>query len=118
MKKIRASVTDKLLTAMDSPILDVDDSGMLLSDRQGLAIAGELNIGRNGNPVTIVVEDEETGEVLEVNHVKNAVLLIEDQRKNSSGWLSVAIGSIEKISEVLEFLTKTTLEGLRKITKR
>lgn len=117
MKKIKL-IEDRLLVATDSPILDIDDSGMLVSSKQGLAVAGELNIGRNGNPVTILVEDEETGEVLEVNHVKSAILLIEDQRKNSNGWLSVAIGNIEKISGVLEFLTKTTLEGLRKITKR
>ena len=41
-------------------------------------------IGKSGNPVTILVEDEETGEILEVNHVRTALLVIEDSRKSSS----------------------------------
>jgi len=118
MKKKGLLQEDRLLVMPDSPILDMDEAGAVSPDNQGLAVAGELSIGRNGNPVTIMIEDEETGEVLEVNHVNSAILLIEDQRKNSSGWLSIAIGSIEKVGEVLSFLTKTTLEGLRRITKR
>lgn len=108
---------DKLLKTLDSPIMD-DEVDLVASSRSGLAVAGEINIGRHGNPVTILIEDEETGEVLELNHVRSALLLIEDKRKSSSGWLSVAIGSVEKISEVLEFLTRTTLDGLKKITGR
>ncbi len=116
MKKVKIVIQeDKLL--IDSPILDEEVGGLGLG-KQGLAVAGELNIGRSGNPVTIFIEDEETGEVLEVNHVQSALLLIEDQRTASSGWLSLAIGSIEKVSDVLEFLTRTTLDGLRKLTKR
>lgn len=102
---------------LDSPILDQNDDD-LLSIPSGLAISGQLNIGKNGNPVTIYVEDEETGETLEINHVGTALLVIEDSRRSSNGWLSVAIGSLPKLSNVLEFLSKVTLSGLEKLTKR
>ena len=106
--------TDKML--MDSPILDENDDDML-SIPSGLAISGQLNIGKNGNPVTIYVEDEETGETLEINHVGTALLVIEDSRRSSNGWLSVAIGSLTKLSNVLEFLSKVTLSGLEKMAR-
>ncbi len=114
MKKPK-TLTDKLL--VDSPILDQDEEGML-SMPSGLAVTGQLNIGKNGNPVTIYIEDEETGETLEVNHVKTALLVIEDSRKSSNGWLSIAIGSLSKLSGVLEFLSKVTLSGLERLTKK
>ncbi|OGD71279.1 hypothetical protein A3A84_00505 [Candidatus Collierbacteria bacterium RIFCSPLOWO2_01_FULL_50_23] len=113
MKKPKTQ-TDRLL--MDSPILDQVEEGML-SSPSGLAVSGQLNIGKNGNPVTIYIEDEETGETLEVNHVGTALLVIEDSRKSSSGWLSIAIGSMSKLSNVLEFLAKVTLDGLEKLTR-
>jgi len=116
MKRVKGlAPEDKLL--IDSPILDEVPTGSIL-ENQGMAVTGELNIGRHGNPITIVIEDEETGEVLEVNHVQSALLMIEDQRSSSSGWLSLTVGSIERVSQVLEFLTRTTLDGLRKLTKR
>lgn len=107
---------DRLLTSFDSPILD--DEGEVLREMtadEGLAVTGKLSLGKNGHNVTIVVEDEETGETLEMNHVQTALLVIEDKRSQSSGWLSVAIGNMSKLSEVLEFLSKTTLEGLKKM---
>ena len=107
---------DRLLTNFDSPIMD--DENELLSEMmagEGLAVTGKLSLGKNGHNVTIVVEDEETGEVLEINHVQTALLVIEDKRSKSSGWLSIAIGNMSKLSEVLEFLSKTTLEGLKKM---
>lgn len=106
--------TDKML--FDSPILDQTEEEML-SMPSGLAISGRLNIGKSGNPVTIYIEDEETGETLEVNHVNTALLVIEDSRRSSNGWLSVAIGSLPKLSNVLQFLSKVTLSGLEKMTK-
>jgi len=54
---------------------------------------------------------------LEVNHVNTALLVIEDSRRSSSGWLSVAIGSLPKLSDVLGFLSKVTLSGLEKLTR-
>jgi hypothetical protein len=51
---------------------------------------------------------------LEIN-VQTALLVIEDKRSKSSGWLSIAIGNMSKLSEVLELLSKTTLEGLKKM---
>lgn len=107
--------TDKML--FDSPILDEMDNDFL-SNQSSLAVSGQINIGKSGNPVTIYIEDEETGEVLEVNHVKTALMVIEDSRKSTSGWLSVALGSLPKLSEVLQFIAKITLEGLEKMTKR
>ena len=104
------------MTNFDSPILD--DEGEMLSEmvaNEGLAVTGKLSLGKNGHNVTILVEDEETGETLEVNHVQTALLVIEDKRSQSSGWLSIAIGNMGKLSEVLEFLSKTALEGLKKM---
>ena len=106
--------SDKML--FDSPILDEIDDSFLVS-QSSLAVSGQINIGKSGNPVTIFIEDEETGEILEVNHVKTALLVIEDSRKSTSGWLSVALGSLPKLSEVLQFIAKITLEGLEKMTK-
>lgn len=113
MRKTKVQ-TDKML--FDSPILDEIEDEMF-SLPSGLAISGQLNIGKNGNPVTIYIEDEETGEVLEVNHVNTALLVIEDSRRSSSGWLTVAIGSLPKLSDVLGFLSKVTLSGLEKLTR-
>ena len=81
-----------------------------------MMVSGNLGIGKKGNPVTIWVEDELTGETLEINNVSSAFLIVEDSRKNTSGWLSLAIGGVDRLSEVLSFLTQTTLESLRKIT--
>src|SRR3989344_3512377 len=107
--------TDKML--FDSPILDeMGDS--FWGSQSSLAVSGQINIGKNGNPVTIFIEDEETGEVLEVNHVRTALLVIEDSRRSTSGWLSVALGSLPKLSEVLQFIAKITLEGWENMTKR
>lgn len=118
MRKTKTGMpVDRLLTT-DSPILDCLDEGLSFDQSEGLAVAGKLNIGKKGNPVTILIEDEETGETLEVSHVSSALLVIEDSRRSSSGWLSVAIGSVEKLSSVLQFLSKITLEGLERLAKR
>lgn len=84
-----------------------------------MVVSGDLNLGKSGNPVTVLVEDEVTGEALEINGVRSAFLIIEDDRKNQNkGWLAMAIGSIDKMESVLGFLSKTTLEMLRKFTGR
>lgn len=114
MRKIKIAA-DKML--LDSPILDLVEDEQLVQPT-GLAVSGQINIGKNGHQVTVLVEDEETGETLEVNHVRAALLIIEDSRKSSSGWLSVAVGSITKLNSVLSFLSKITLEGLEKLAKR
>ena len=85
---------------------------------QEMLISGNLEIGKSGNPVTVYLEDEVTGEQLEVSVVKNAFLILEDTRRTSSGWLALAVGSIEKMGDVLGFLSQTTLDTLKKLTKR
>ena len=85
---------------------------------QEMLISGNLELGHSGNPVTIYLEDEVTGEQLEVSGVKNAFLILEDTRRTSSGWLALAIGSIEKMSDVLGFLSQTTLDTIKKLTNK
>jgi len=85
---------------------------------QEMVISGNLELGKTGNPVTIYFEDEVTGEQLEISGVKNAFVILEDTRRTTSGWLALAIGSIEKMGDVLGFLSQTTLETIRKLTKR
>jgi hypothetical protein len=85
---------------------------------QEMLISGNLELGKSGNPVTVYLEDEVTGEQLEVSGVKNAFLILEDTRRTSSGWLALAVGSIEKMGDVLGFLSQTTLDTIRKLTKK
>lgn len=85
---------------------------------QDMVISGNMDLGKSGNPVTIYLEDEVTGEQLEISGVKNAFLIVEDMRRTTSGWLALAVGSVEKVGDVLGFLSKTTLEALKKLAKR
>ena len=85
---------------------------------QEMVISGNLELGKTGNPVTIYLEDEITGESLEISGVKNAFVILEDTRRSTSGWLVMAVGSIEKMGEVLGFLSQTTLGTIKKLTKR
>ncbi len=85
---------------------------------QEMLISGNLELGKSGNPVTVYLEDEVTGEQLEVSGVKNAFLILEDTRRTSSGWLALAVGSIEKMGDVLGFLSQTTLDTIKKLTKK
>ena len=82
-----------------------------------VVMSGRFNIGKGGNPVTIIVEDEVSGETMELNNVNNALLMIEETRRSSSGWVSMIFGDLSKISEVLGFLSKMTLSGLSKMKK-
>jgi hypothetical protein len=108
---------DRLLRVSQSKNTSVDDY-VGNNWPQEMLITGNLELGKSGNPVTIYLEDEVTGEQLEVSGVKNAFLILEDTRRTSSGWLALAIGSIEKMADVLGFLSQSTLETIRKLTKK
>lgn len=83
-----------------------------------VVVSGNLGVGGGGHPVTVVIEDEVNGQILEINNVKRALVMIEDNRLSSQGWLSLAIGEIEKINEVLGFLSRVTIDGLKRMVKR
>jgi len=115
MKKKRIiEKRDRLLRIADSSDELVDFARGDLWPKE-MMINGDLEIGKRGNPVTIMVEDEITGEVLEINNVSSAFLIVEDSRKNTNGWLALAVGGVEKLSQVLTFLTQTTLESLKRL---
>jgi len=108
---------DKILRLAlpDEELGDVVNGGAWSSE---MVISGNINLGKSGNPVTILVEDEATGEQMEITGVKNAFVVIEDTRKSTSGWLAMAVGSVDKMGEVLGFLSQTTLETLKKLAKK
>lgn len=115
-KKIKAK-NDKILRLAHSDE-ELNDTASNLPWSQEMVITGNMNLGKSGNPVTIYVEDEVTGEQLEVSGVRNAFLIVEDTRKSTSGWLALAVGSMEKMSEVLGFLSQTTMEALKKLVNK
>lgn len=82
---------------------------------EAMMISGDLGIGNN--PVTVTITDEVTGMEMELNHVKNALFVIEDERKSSSGWLSLVIGDVERVGEVLRFVAKATVKELKRLVK-
>lgn len=116
MKKVKIS-RDRLLLGFDSPLLDEMNVGKE-EESKDIVISGNLGIGERGNPVTILVEDEITGESLEINHVDSAFVVVEDKRRSSTGWLAIAVGEVKKLNQVLGFLANTTLSGLKKMVKR
>lgn len=116
MRKIRKG-RDRLLLGFDSPLMDERVTDGEVEERD-VVISGNLGVGERGNPVTILVEDEVTGESLEINHVESAFVVVEDKRRSTSGWLAVAVGEVKKLSGVLGFLAGTTLDGLKKMIKR
>ena len=111
---------DKLVDNLESPLSEEWEMGIDIEDKAsvGVSVEGDLEIGRKGHPVTVVIEDEVSGEVLEVNHVESAFLVIEDKRKNTSGWLAVAIGEIKTLGKVLGFLAEATLKNLEEMVKK
>ena len=115
-KKIKTK-NDKILR-LAQPNEELGDEAIDSSWSSEMVISGDMNLGKKGNPVTILIEDEVTGEQLELSGVKNAFLIIEDTRKTTSGWLAMAIGSMEKMAEVLGFLSQTTLEALKKLVSK
>ena len=116
LKKIKVK-NDKILR-LAQPDEELNDSASNLPWSQEMVITGNMNLGKSGNSVTIYVEDEVTGEQLEVSGVRNAFLIVEDTRKSTSGWLALAVGSMEKMGEVLGFLSQTTLEALKKLVNK
>ena len=100
-------LVDKIMIDSGSPILN--------EEHENIAVSGKLSIGNKGNPVSIIIEDEVSGEMLEIEHVNVGLLIIEDTRSKSSGWLSLAIGNMEKLAEVLKFLARITFSGLKKM---
>ena len=116
MKKIRKE-RDRLLLGFDSPLLDEMGEDEEVGEKD-IVISGNLGIGERGNPVTILVEDEITGESLEINHVESAFVVVEDKRRSTTGWLAVAVGEVKKLNQVLSFLSKTTLDGLKKMISK
>lgn len=115
-KRRKRTLSDKLLRVMD--MKDESNYAQSRSLPQEMMVSGDLALGKNGNPVTILIEDEVTGEQLEVSGVRNAFLIIEDSRKRVPGWLAMAIGSMDKMSSVLSFLSQSTLEAIKRFTGR
>lgn len=115
-KKIKAK-NDKILRLAE-PNEELDDRASNSPWSSEMVISGNMNLGKNGNPVTVYIEDEITGEQLEVSGVRNAFLIVEDTRKSTSGWLALAIGSMDKMGEVLGFLSQTTLSALKKLVNK
>lgn len=99
-------------------VVDVFEREFAEGDAREVVMSGRLNIGKSGNPVTITVEDEVTGEVMEISNVSSALLMIEEARRSSSGWMSLIFGDLKKIEEVLEFLSKISLAGLKKMQNK
>ena len=114
MKKSKQPKQDKMLRVADSSIgvSDFVSEGGLPGE---MLINGDLALGKKGNPVTIYIEDEITGETLEINGVKTAFIVVEDTRRTTSGWLAMVVGGANKLSDVLGFLSQITLETLKKI---
>jgi len=108
---------DKMIDGFDSALMEEVSFGFDNPIKE-MAISGNLDVGKGGHPVTVVIEDEITGEMLEINHVDSAFLMIEDRRKRSAGWLAVVVGNVEKINRVLGFLSKLTLNSLKKMAKK
>lgn len=111
---------DKLVSNLSSPLAKEWRMGGDFKDEvnAGVSVEGDLEIGRKGHPVTVTIEDEVSGEVLEVNHVESAFLVIEDRRRNTSGWLAIAIGEVKTLGKVLGFLAGATLDNLKEMVKK
>ncbi len=120
---------DKVLVLGDSPLNDdwwseekdedlVEGVDGLTDEGETMMISGEMGVGSDKHPVTIKIVDEITGMEMEMSHVKNALLVVEDERRSTSGWLSMVIGDVNRVGEVLRFIAKATVEELRKIGGR
>ncbi len=115
-KRKKRKLSDKLLRVMD--VKDEANYAQSRAFPQEMMVSGDLSLGKSGNPVTILIEDEVTGEQLEVSGVRNAFIIVEDSRKRVPGWLAMAVGSMDKMSSVLSFLSQSTLEAIKRFTGR
>ncbi len=117
---------DKILALDKSPLADdllrkweeeapepLELEGRL--DERKTMLSGSVGVGAHGHPVTIVIVDEISGAEMEFNHVHNAVLMIEEKRKGSTGWMSLVVGNVSKIKPVLEMIVGATLDELKKL---
>jgi hypothetical protein len=88
---------------------------MEADENKAMVVSGDLAVGKTGNPVTISVIDEVSGEVMEISHVQNALIVVEDKRSRSSGWLTLFLGDLDKVGQVVKLLAQASMEELRKI---
>lgn len=116
-KKLKKRLQDRVLRVSSSEEEQADFANSKQWPQE-MMVNGDLELGKNGNPVTIFIEDEVTGEQLEISGVRNAFLIVEDSRRKVSGWLALAVGSMDKMNAVLSFLSQSTLEALKKFTGR
>lgn len=120
---------DKILSLDKSPLADelyqkwedeapepMEIEGQL--NQKKTVLSGRLELGARGHPVTILIADEVTGAEMEFNHVANAMLMIEEKRKGSTGWVSLIVGRVNKLKPVLEMIAQATLDELRKLSGR
>lgn len=120
---------DKILEQENSPLNESwwsdeadDDFAQrvedLAEDGETMMISGEMGLGKDRHPVTILITDEVTGAEMEMTHVKNALVVVEDERKSTSGWLSMVIGDVEKLGDVLHFIAKATIQELKRLVRK
>ena len=120
---------DKILSLDKSPLADelirqweeeapesIEVEGQL-NDRKTM-LSGRVEVGARGHPVTVVIIDEVTGSELEFNHIHNALLMLEEKRRASFGWLSMVVGSVTKIKPMLEMVAQATIDELKKLGSR
>lgn len=129
MQKKKNKLKDKFLSLDRSPLADdlfkrwEEESPESikveahLNDRK-TSMAGRLELGAHGHPVTILIMDEVSGAEMEFNHVRSALIVVEEKRKGSAGWLSMMVGNVEKIKPVLEMIAQATLDELKRLVRR
>lgn len=66
------------------------------------------------NPVTIIIKDEKTGKAKRLPHVRNVLMFFQTTTDESS-WAQLVVGDIQKISEVIAFLSKASSSAILRI---
>lgn len=110
-KKVGKDVVLSINTRAFEEKLGVPD----VDEDRAMVVSGDLSVGKTGNPITISLIDEVSGEVMEISHVQNALIVVEDKRSRSSGWLTLFLGDLDKVGQVIKLLSKASLEELRRI---
>jgi hypothetical protein len=117
LKMGRSPLADDLLKQWEDEAPEAIAIEGQLNDRK-TSLSGKLEIGVDGHPVSILIIDEISGAEMEFSHVHNAVIMVEEKRKGSNGWISMVVGNLNKIKPVLEMLAEATLDELKKIVKK
>jgi hypothetical protein len=104
-----------VVLSMNTRAFEEKVGAMESEEDKAMVVSGDLEVGKNGNPVTISVIDEVSGEIMEINHVQNALIVVEDKRSRSSGWLTLFLGDLDKVGQVVKLLAQASMEELRKI---